>query len=72
MPELWENCNNRSQAVLIQLYWEEYGCCPDFYYVLKGEKQQPDIINAPLHQEEEEMEIDREIREKPHHQERLE
>ncbi len=31
MPELWEQCNPKSKAILIQLYWEEHHCFPDWY-----------------------------------------
>jgi hypothetical protein len=31
MPEFWEVCNAKSKAVLIQLYWQEHGCFPDWY-----------------------------------------
>jgi hypothetical protein len=41
MPEFWENCNNKSKAVLIQLYWQEQGCYPDFYHIMKGDKEKP-------------------------------
>jgi hypothetical protein len=39
MPELWENCNDASKVVLIQLYWQEHGCYPDFWYIMKGERE---------------------------------
>jgi len=55
MAELWELCNNRSQAVLIQLYWNEYGKRPDFYYALSSEKPVKPVINAPDYQEMEEI-----------------
>ena len=39
---------------------------------LRGEpERKPDIINAPDYKEMEELEVQREIREKPHHQERI-
>jgi len=65
MPELWELCNGRSQAVLIQLYYDEHGERPDFFYVLQGERRQPDIIDAPDCRELEEMEMEREVSRPP-------
>ena len=53
MAELWELCNSRSQAVLIQLYWEEHGYYPDFWYELSGEKQKPAVTISPDIEEEE-------------------
>ncbi len=41
MPELWEICNTKSQAVLIQLYWQEHGCYPEFYHYLTGDMEKP-------------------------------
>ena len=52
MPELWNNCNSKSLAVLIQLYWDEHGCYPDFYYILSGEKKLPQVIMSPEVEEE--------------------
>lgn len=72
MPELWENCNYKSRAVLIQLYWDEHGCYPDFYYLMKGEMRKPDVINAPDYQEEEEIEIEHEMSRPPSQQRRVE
>jgi hypothetical protein len=71
VSELWEHCDTRSQAVLIQLYWDEHGCFPDFYYTLKEGKRSPDIINAPLAAEEEEIETLKEMSQAPEHQERV-
>ena len=31
MPEFWELCNGKSKAVLIQLYWAEHNCLPDWF-----------------------------------------
>jgi hypothetical protein len=41
MPELWEICNNQSKAVLIQLYWQEHGDYPEFYYLMSGRMVKP-------------------------------
>ena len=68
MPELWESCNTKSIAILIQLYWAEYGIYPDFYY----EKKREPIINAPDFKELESMEVEKEMRQPPKHQERVE
>ena len=71
MPQFWENCNIKSQAILRYLYKRENGMEPDFWLVLQGIKRQPDNINAPDAKELEEIEIDKELREKPHHQKRV-
>ena len=47
MPEFWELCDNKSLAVLIQLYWEENGCYPPWYYILSGEEQRPLVTVDP-------------------------
>ena len=52
MPELWEHCNAKSLGELLQLYCIEYGCYPDFYYVLSGEKLRPSITVSPDIEEE--------------------
>jgi len=59
MAELWELCNNRSQAVLIQLYWEEHKCYPDFWYKLSNKEPVKPVINAPDYQEMEDIELER-------------
>ena len=47
MPELWKLCTHRGLAVLIQLYWDESGHYPDFYYELSGERKRPLITMSP-------------------------
>ena len=65
MAELWELCNSRSQAVLIQLYYQEYGKRPDFFYTLSNKEPVKPVINAPDFEEKERMELERFIAKPP-------
>jgi len=62
MAELWELCNDRSLAVLIQLYWDEHKCYPDFWYELSNKEPVKPVINAPDFEEEERMDLERTMR----------
>ena len=67
MSELWEHCDTDSLAVLTQLYWDEHGCYPAFWYVMKGESPaKPGIINAPDYEEQNIEDINRQMSQPPH------
>ena len=65
MPELWEQCNGKSGAMLGYLFKLEYGYYPEWDERSGKQVVRPNIINAPDYEEDHIAEVNREISRPP-------